>query len=54
VIGTLGFIALSFTIYLKKKQDYVWDLQRDYIKSRRIVALAKEFDEKHDACVVSN
>jgi hypothetical protein len=45
VIGTLGFIAMSYTIYLKKKQDYIWDLQKDFIKNRRVVALGKEIDE---------
>ena len=45
MIGTLGFIAMSYTIYLKKKQDFIWDHQKEYIKNRRVVALGKEIDE---------
>lgn len=36
---------MSFTIYLKNKQLYVWDLQKEYLKNRRVVSLGKEIDE---------
>ena len=45
VIGTLGFIGMSYTIYLKKKQDYIWGLQKAHIKNRRDFVLAKDTDE---------
>ena len=35
MIGTLSFIALSYVTYLKKKQDYLWDLQRTYLSARK-------------------
>ena len=45
VIGTLGFIGMSYTIYLKKKQDYIWGLQKEHIKNRRDFVLANDTDE---------